>query len=74
MATQPSEAAPPRPPVPSRAMERARQKSEAYRIHREGLERRSVVRGVLIVVCAILVFSVARAGLGRVFISGWWRW
>jgi hypothetical protein len=55
-------------------MERARQKSEAYRIHREGLERRSVVRGVLIVVCAILVFSVARAGLGRVFISGWWRW
>jgi len=67
-------AAPPRPPVASRALERARLAAEAYRSGHEGLERRSVVRGLLVVVCAILVFSIARAGLGRVFLPGWWRW
>jgi hypothetical protein len=60
--------------VPARALERARQAAEAYRSGREELERRSVVRGVLIVVCVVLVFSIARAGMGRVFLPGWWRW
>ncbi len=36
-------------------------------------ERRMQVRGMLWLAAAVLVFSLWRAGLHRVFTVGWWR-
>jgi len=36
-------------------------------------ERRRQLRGLLLLVVAVLVFSIVRAGVGRVFPVGWWR-
>ncbi len=36
-------------------------------------ERRRQVRGLLLIACAVLVFSVLRAGVHRVFTVGWWH-
>jgi hypothetical protein len=61
------------PPQPTRALERARAEQQEHRNKRELLERRSVVRGLIVLAVVALVFSVARAGLDRVFVHGWWR-
>jgi hypothetical protein len=63
----------PRPPQPTRALERARAERQEHRSKREVLERRSVVRGLIVLAIVVLVFSFARAGLDRVFVNGWWR-
>jgi hypothetical protein len=39
----------------------------------ERLERRRQVRGLLVLAIAVLIFSVLRAGVHRVFGVGWWR-
>lgn len=39
----------------------------------ERVERRRQVRGLLMLAIAVLVFSVLRAGVHRVFGVGWWR-
>ena len=39
----------------------------------EAQERRSMVRGLVLLALVILVLSVLRAGLHRVFPQGWWR-
>jgi hypothetical protein len=39
----------------------------------ERLERRRQVRGLLMLAIAVLIFSVLRAGVHRVFGVGWWR-
>ena len=39
----------------------------------ERQERKRQLRGLLILAIAALVFSLLRAGLGRVFTHGWWR-
>jgi hypothetical protein len=36
-------------------------------------ERRRQIRGSLLLAAAILLFTLLRAGLPRVFTSGWWR-
>jgi hypothetical protein len=36
-------------------------------------ERRQQVRGLMVLVFAVLCFSLLRAGVDRVFASGWWR-
>jgi len=36
-------------------------------------ERRSQVRGLLLLALAALVFAILRAGVHRVFTVGWWR-
>jgi hypothetical protein len=36
-------------------------------------ERRMQVRGLLLLAAAVLVFSIWRAGVLRVFTPGWWR-
>ncbi|MGC9199583.1 MAG: hypothetical protein ACP5E5_11710 [Acidobacteriaceae bacterium] len=49
---------------------------EAYAIYcreREQLERRSVLRGLILLALLVLSVSVLRAGLDRVFFQGWWR-
>ncbi|SEG43314.1 hypothetical protein SAMN05421819_2907 [Bryocella elongata] len=37
------------------------------------LERRRMIRGLLLVGVIVLLASLARAGIGRAFYSGWWR-
>ncbi len=39
----------------------------------EQLERRRQVRGLLLLALAAIVFAILRAGLHRVFTTGWWR-
>ncbi|MBB5063894.1 hypothetical protein [Granulicella mallensis] len=66
-------AEPPRIPASTRTLERAEQERKAYFREREQLEHRSLVRGLLWLAALVLVVSMARAGLGRVFVPGWWR-
>ena len=40
---------------------------------RVALEQRSLLRGLLLLAVVILIVSLARAGLGRLFVPGWWR-
>ena len=61
------------PPVPTRGLELEREEFRRYRVEREGIERRSMVRGLILLAVLALVGSIARAGLGRVFVHGWWR-
>jgi hypothetical protein len=66
-------AQPPQIPPPTRELERAYEE-HAERVARgERLERRSVVRGLLVLALIILAVSITRAGLGRVFPPNWWR-
>jgi hypothetical protein len=60
-------------PVRSPAFERERQAFETYRNEREKTERRSMVRGLILMAVLVLVGSIVRAGLDRVFVHGWWR-
>jgi ferric-dicitrate binding protein FerR (iron transport regulator) len=39
----------------------------------ERLERRRQVRGLLLFALAAIVFAILRAGMHRVFTTGWWR-
>ena len=66
-------AAPPRLPALTPAFARDRQAFARYRSEREKTERRSVVRGLILLAVVLLVGSMARAGLDRVFFHGWWR-
>ena len=66
-------AAPPQLPTASPAFERDRQAYERYRIDREKVERRSVVRGLILLAVLVLVGSILHAGLDRTFVHGWWR-
>ena len=62
-----------RPPEPTRAVKEARLQNKAFRRSREALERRSVLRGSILLAIVAMVVSMARAGWDRVFIFGWWR-
>lgn len=66
-------AASPQLPTSSPAQQRDRLAFEVYRNEREKIERRSVVRGLILMAVVVLVGSIARAGLDRVFLHGWWR-
>ena len=37
------------------------------------MERRRQIRGLLLLAAAVLLFTILRAGLHRVFPTGWWR-
>ncbi len=66
-------AAPPRLPQLTPAMKRRREAYEVYCREREQKERRSVVRGLLLMALLALSISIVRSGLDRVFVHGWWR-
>ena len=66
-------AATPRLPQPTPAMKRQPQAHEVYCGEREQIERRSVVRGLLLMALLALSISIVRSGLDRVFVHGWWR-
>jgi len=52
--------------MPANRRDRAVEVSETH-------ERRRQVRGLLLIAAVVLVFSVMRAGVHRVFTVGWWR-
>ena len=66
-------ALPPRVPEATREQERAAVQAAAYKAEREQVERRRQVRGLIVLAVVVLVWSVARAGVDRVFTQGWWR-
>jgi hypothetical protein len=66
-------AAPPELPPRSPAQERDWLSFKRYRTDRETIERHSVVRGLLVMAVVVLIASIVRAGLDRVFVPGWWR-
>jgi hypothetical protein len=69
MATPGQRAAPPAAPAATRELA----EREAHRREGEQIERRRQLRGLLMLALIVLAFSLARAGLGRVFPHGWWR-
>jgi len=60
-------------PAPSRGLKRKREEFRFYRVGREAVERRSMVRGLIFLAVVVIVLSIVRAGLERVFVPGWWR-
>jgi hypothetical protein len=60
-------------PEPTPALLRARADADAHRLQRQVLERRSLVRGLLLFAAIVLILSIARAGLDRTFVPGWWH-
>jgi len=73
MAPRPRRADSPRIPPSTRALDRATHDQKIYLRTREGLESRSVFRGLILLALLVLIASMFRAGLGRVFVPGWWR-
>ena len=67
------QAEPPRPPALGER-ERRRESARIDRLSaRVRLEQRSLLRGLILLAVLILIASLARAGLGRLFVPGWWR-
>jgi ferric-dicitrate binding protein FerR (iron transport regulator) len=66
-------AAPAQLPAITRSVEQKRAEFEAYRRDREKVERRSVVRALILIAMVVLAGSILHAGLDRVFLHGWWR-
>jgi hypothetical protein len=60
-------------PKPSAELLQARAEADAHLRQREALERRSLVRGLLLLAAILLILSIARAGLDRTFVPGWWH-
>jgi hypothetical protein len=54
-------------------LKRARAEHEEYRAQREQRLKRSLMRGLILLAVVVLVVSMARAGLERAFMPGWWR-
>jgi hypothetical protein len=63
----------PQIPEATRELKRQRAEFQLYRAGREGMERRSALRGLILLAVVVLVGSIAHAGLDRVFVQGWWR-
>jgi hypothetical protein len=66
-------AQPPRPPALTAEQQR-REKTRVETLRtRVRLEQRSLLRGLILLAVVIVIVSLVRAGLGRLFVPGWWR-
>lgn len=65
-------AEPARAPAPTAEMLAAKAERQIYLRERETVEARGRVRALLLLAVMVLLFSVVRAGWGRVFSPGWW--
>ena len=66
-------AEPPRAPTLLPSAEKDAREHGAYVRQRENLERRSMLRGLILLAVLVLLLSLFRAGLDRAFPAGWWR-
>lgn len=66
-------AAKPRAPSVSSAVHKVQQQRHVYQGEREWQERRSMLRGLLVLAVVLLLISLYRAGMDRAFFTGWWR-
>jgi hypothetical protein len=66
-------ASPARAPHASAELVSAREEHAAYIQGREQMERAGVLRALLVLGVVVLVCSIWRAGLDRVFVHGWWK-
>jgi hypothetical protein len=71
--TQVHRASPPRPPRVTAELSSAREEHAAYVQGRERLEHAGFLRVLVVLAVLALAASIAHAGLGRVFVHGWWR-
>lgn len=60
-------------PSLSRAAERDVDEWERYRGEREGTERRSMLRGLIVLALIVALLGVAIGGWDRAFPHTWWR-
>ncbi len=72
-AAMPERAAPPAVPPSTRQYEHALAERDTYHRDREHVERRRQLRGLLILAFVVIMLSIVRAGLGRVFPPTWWH-
>jgi hypothetical protein len=70
---KPDRAQPPRAPQLPASAQRSLEEAAIYRREREGVERQSVLRGLLLLAILVLVAGLLHGGLSRAFFSGWWR-
>ena len=73
MPTNEQRGEPVRIPPATRAIERDEAARGTNLKLREQIERRSIVRGLLLLGLVVLLASMVRAGFGRVFVGTWWR-
>lgn len=66
-------AQPPRPPALTAQQQLHERNRVAALRARIRLERSSLLRGLILLAVVILIVSIARAGLDRLFVHGWWR-
>jgi len=62
-----------RPPQATPELSEAQAKQQVRLRALEGSERRSMVRGLIVLAALALAWSIARAGWARVFVHGWWK-
>ncbi len=60
------------PPLPRRVLQDA-QEQQVYVREREGLERRSALRGLVLLAVIAVLFALLHGGASRAFPAGWWR-
>jgi hypothetical protein len=66
-------AQPARPPALSEREQRHETARRMTLRARVQMEQRSLLRGLILIVLVVLIVSLARAGLDRLFVPGWWR-
>lgn len=69
----PLRGAPPRPPTLQGRHAAAEEARQTEHKGREAAERRSMLRGLLLIAGAVLVLAVLQFGWARAFPAGWWR-
>jgi len=57
----------------SRPVQRALDEQEAAYRAAAATERRAHLRALLLLALFVLVASIARAGISRAFVAGWWK-
>jgi hypothetical protein len=69
----PRAAPPPQPPVATPALNQALAEQRIYLDAQALIARRSTTRGLILLGLIALFASIARTGVHRVFLPGWWR-
>ncbi len=63
----------PVPPPLSREAQRSGEEGRLRTREREEVERRSMLRGLLLLAALAVLFAVWHGGAGRAFPAGWWK-